>query len=238
MATPRYSVRCLRKTSLTHNVLEIALEKPAGFLFQPGQFVLFDVPLMENASDIQTRAYSIASLPKEPELLFVIKIKPDGRAGQWITNGLDVGGEVTFQGPLGLFTLDPKDTRELLFIATGVGMAPFRSQILTMLNKGTQRKIDLIVGVFSEEDLFWIEEFEKLAQEHPHFSLHTTLSNPSPNWKGHTGFVQKIIPNVVEDIPAKSIYLCGNPLMTTDTKKLCLEEWNVPQAQVHMEGYI
>ncbi|PIR49275.1 hypothetical protein COU80_00815 [Candidatus Peregrinibacteria bacterium CG10_big_fil_rev_8_21_14_0_10_55_24] len=237
MPTPHWTLRCTGKSALTHDVWAITLEKPQEFSFTPGQFVLFDVPSVADPQDTEPRAYSIASTPKESELLFTIKVKPGGRAGQWVTDILLEGTGVSMQGPLGLFALAPSE-RDLLFVATGVGMAPFRSQIASALAAGDKRSMDLIVCVMSERDVFWKEEWETLAQRYPQLRFHLTLSDPVGAWRGLTGRVQQVIPRCIADIEERDVYLCGNPAMTLDVRELCTSTWGVPPEHVHMEGYI
>jgi ferredoxin-NADP reductase len=40
------------------------------------------------------------------------------------------------------------------------------------------------------------------------------------------------------DFSGKSLYVCGNPDMTTDVKKLALTEWGMDKKDLHVEGYI
>ncbi|MCF7844361.1 MAG: hypothetical protein K9M03_00850 [Kiritimatiellales bacterium] len=237
MPTPSFTLKCTQNKLITHNVYEVRLEKPEGFTFKPGQFALLDVPLLDNPDDIQARAYSIASTPDEDDLLFAIKIKPDGRAGKWVKESLKEGDEIRIQAPLGNFTFNKDSDRDCLFVCTGVGAAPFRSQILGALKAGNKCKMDLIIGVFAEEDIFWSDLHEEITATHPNVHVHITLSEPKPTWEGYKGRVQEVIPNI-ENFKERNIYLCGNPAMTTNVKKMCLEEWEIPKEQVHMEGYI
>src|SRR5258708_6340459 len=130
MTLTTYTSVCTAKTLLARGVYEFRLTKPMGFTFKPGQFILFNVPLIVNPADVQTRAFSIASTPEESELLFVAKIIPGGRASRWIEEVMTVGTEVTFTGPFGNFVLDSTSEKDYLFLATGTGNAPFRSMIL------------------------------------------------------------------------------------------------------------
>lgn len=238
MTTPTYVVACTKNERIARDVHEIRLEKPAGFSFRPGQFVLLDVPLVGNPEDLQPRAYSIASTPEEPDLLFAMKLKAGGRASAWITEELQEGTAVTMKGPFGFFLHEERAPKDDLFVCTGTGVAPFRSYIRSALARGEKRRMDLICGVFAEVDLFWTEEWEALARAHGNFFLHLALSDPSPAWKGHRGWVQSLVPKIVQDFSRKSVCICGNPAMTDDVKKLCLEEWGVPKEDVHAEGYI
>ncbi|MEK7591429.1 MAG: FAD-binding oxidoreductase, partial [Patescibacteria group bacterium] len=163
-------VACKRNERIARDIYEIVFEKPAGFDFLAGQYVLFDVPHLENPGDMQTRAFSIASSPDESELLFAMKLKPGGRASRWIEERLKSGMTARMQGPFGRFILDPKLEKDILMIGTSTGVVPYRSQLLTLLPALKQR-IDLIYGVRSEEDLFWADMFESLAKKYENFFM-------------------------------------------------------------------
>lgn len=237
MVATFYSITCLRNKCIARDIYELEFTKPDNFTFQPGQFVLFDVPLIENPSDTQTRALSIASSPNEETLLFIMKMKSGGRISRWIQEGVKKDTEVRMQGPFGVFTLDRETTKDYLLIATSTGVAPFRSQ-LCMFVPSESRRIDLVFGVRAEEDLFWHEEFESLAKEQENFFIHFALSDPSKDWKGHHGRVQTLVPQIVTDFSQKKVYICGSPEMTKEVKGLCLNEWKIAKEDVHMEGYI
>lgn len=238
MPTPRYTVVCTKNEIIAQDIYEIHFTKPAGFSFTAGQFILFDVPLVENHADIQTRAFSIASSPGESDLIFAMKMKEGGRASRWIQEVLVEGGQLEMQGPFGFFILPQTLDHDLLLICTSTGIAPFRSQLPGLLAGGFSKRIDLIYGVRSERDLFWKEFFEDLAKQYPNFFVHIALTQPSPEWTGHVGRVQTIIPQVISDWSTRKVYVCGNPAMTGDIKKLCLEQWGMQKQDFHMEGYI
>lgn len=238
MALPTHTAICLGKELIARDVYSLRFTKPSGFTFAPGQFILFDVPLIENPADVQTRAFSLASLPSEKDLLFIAKLVKGGRASRWIVEALEPGTAITFKGPFGNFTLDPGTEKDVLFIATGTGLAPFRPMILSLLEKKSTQRMDVVFGVTSETDLFWQEEMQEWTSRGNIFT-HVTLSEPSALWKGHKGWVQAIAPGVVGgDFRNRSLYICGSPHMTKDVKRLALEEWSVDKKDLHVEGYI
>jgi len=233
-----YHITCTKNERIARDVYDIRFTKPEAFTFVAGQFVLLDVPLVDNPSDIQTRAFSLASTPTESELVIVAKMKEGGRASRWIAEQLKIGTTVAMKGPFGNFKLDAQTDKEYLFVATSTGVGPFRSQIITALEAGDTRRMDLIFGVRAEEDLFWKEEFESLSRQYENFFLHIALSGPGPSWTGHTGRVQTLVPHVAKEFFRKHIYVCGSPNMTKDLKQLCLEQWGVQKQDLHVEGYI
>ncbi len=237
MATPIFAVRCLKNAVIARGTHEIVLERPEGFAYEAGQFVLWRVPSLDDPSDIQPRAYSIASSPEEDTLLFIIKRKDGGRASRWIEHALREGGSVDIQGPFGRFVLE-HDGRPLMFLSTSTGIAPFRSHVRAALASGDTRPMDVVFGVRSEEDLFWLEEWSALCAKHPHVRLHVTLSQPSAAWKGLRGRIQQITPTILPDLSGHTVYVCGNPDMTAEVKKLCLETWGLQKQHLHVEGFI
>ena len=238
MAVPSYIITCTGHRLIARDIYECRFTRPREFDFRAGQFVLFDVPLLEDIANIQTRAFSIASAPSEEELLFVIKLKDGGRASKWVAELLQQGDELRIQGPFGNFLLHTEQSNELVFIATSTGIAPFRSQIIDACESGFSRKIDVIFGVRSEEDLFWQKEMELLTQKYSNVFVHFALSAPSESWTGHRGRVQTLVPLIIKDFSRKTVYVCGSPDMTKDVKQLCLEEWKIEKKDLHVEGYI
>lgn len=229
---------CLHKNRIAPGVYELHFSKPESFTFLPGQFVLFDVPLVGNPQDIQARAYSIASAPTEEILLFVIKLVPNGRASRWIDESVDAGTVISFKGPFGAFTLDKDTTKPYLFAATGTGIAPLRSQLLWTLEKQKDtRPIHLIFGVLRKEDLFWEETWKQLEHDHPNLHVHGSFLNGDADWHDERGSVQERVQNAVTDPSNVSVYLCGDPMTVTELKRLCLHQ-GVPKEDIHAEAYV
>lgn len=239
MSVPSYHATCTGKTVIARDVFEFTFTKPENLTFKAGQFLLFDVPLLDNPADIQTRAYSIASAPGEKELLFVIKLVPGGRASRWFEQAVVPGTDVRMQGPFGAFVIDPKSRKDWLMIATGSGIAPYRSQLMETIciaKSRSKRAIDVVFGVRTEEDIFWRETFERFAAKCPSLRFHVTLSGGSERWQGHRGRVQTVV-NGFGNFSGKHIFICGNPVMTKEVKEQCLQ-LGAEKKDVHVEGYV
>jgi Na+-transporting NADH:ubiquinone oxidoreductase subunit F len=176
-----------------------------------------------------TRAYSMANYPLEKGiLLFTIRVAfppdyrqdiPPGIMSSWAFN-LKPGDEVTVSGPFGeFFARDTKN--EMVFVGGGAGMAPLRSHIFDQfLRLHTDRKVTYWYGARSLREAFYVEEFEKLAAEHPNFTWHLALSEPlaEDNWSGLTGFIHKVLyDDYLKNHPAPEdieYYMCGPGPMT------------------------
>lgn len=233
-----FTTTCLRKQCIAPSVYELRFGKPATLTFKSGQFVLFDVPLLDNAANIQPRAYSIASTPLEQDLLFVIKLVPNGRASRWIEKALDAGTAVRMQGSFGAFTLDATPEKPYIFIATGTGIAPLRSQILWALKEqGDTRQMHLLFGVLKREDLFWTDEWRTLEKEHPNFHAHISCLSGDADWHRETGSLQERLPRILQAMSSPSVYICGAPVTVKELKEQCLA-LDIPKQDIHTESYM
>jgi ferredoxin-NADP reductase len=237
MPVPTHTVACTGKRLIAKDVYEVTFVKPAGFAFKAGQFVLWDVPLVDAPADIQPRAYSIASAPSEHELLFLIKLTPGGRLSRYLVEVLEPGTQMTMKGPFGFFTLKPEHDEEIVLVATGSGLAPFRAHLMELTQAGDKRRCDVIFGVRHAEDLFWTDLLQDFARKFDNVFVHVALTQPTDDWTGHRGRVQTLLPQIVKDVATKRVYACGSPDMTKDVKTMLLG-MGMTKDKVHVEGYI
>lgn len=201
-----FTVRLLKKQIIAQNIWELQFEKPAGFLFKAGQFVQFKIPSSEG---VVLRSYSISSAPTANYLEFCIKYLPDGKASQFF-DALGVGDAVTFSGSKGLFILPKELSVKKYFIATGTGFAP----IMSILEDEMMGESNLLFGVRTEEDLFWLERLNKLKEKKVDFNYRLTLSRPSESWTGLKGRVS----DHLEFDSDAHYYICGNVEMVKDVR--------------------
>lgn len=109
-------------------------------------------------------------------------------------------------------------------------MAPLRSHILDLLDRlDSQRTISFWYGARSLREAFYIEEFTRLAREHPNFSFHLALSAPLPEdqWTGPAGLIHDVVyEHYLKAHPAPEdceYYLCGPPLMIAAVNSMLYE---------------
>jgi len=173
------------------------------------------------------RAYSMANYPEENDIIMLnVRIAfpppgthhPPGVCSSYIFS-LKPGNKVLISGPYGEFFAQ-ETGREMCFIGGGAGMAPMRSHIFDQLKRlKTNRKITFWYGGRSLKELFYIDEFKKLEQEHPNFSMHVALSEPQPedHWDGPIGFIHQVVLDEYldkhPDPTEVEYYLCGPPIM-------------------------
>lgn len=206
---------------LTHDVREIKLRvaDPPEIAFKAGQYISFEIhrdglkfPLM--------RPYSIASPPREKqEVTLVLNLVPEGPGSTFLFS-LTEGQETQFKGPAGAFYLREDPMRDLLFVATGTGIAPFLAMIPTWLERRTTRAATLYWGVRSQRDLYYQDELAALARAYPNFRFTTTLSRPEDGWKGEVGRVTRLVEERVISVNNLAVYLCGSEGMIKDVTQI------------------
>ena len=174
------------------------------------------------------RAYSMANYPEEKGIIMLnVRIAsppprteglPPGQMSSFIFN-LKEGDEVTISGPFGEFFAKETDA-EMVFVGGGAGMAPMRSHIFDQLERiGTKRKMTFWYGARSKREMFYVEDFDRLAAAHDNFEWHVALSDPQPedDWQGDTGFIHNVLlENYLKDHEAPEdceFYMCGPPMM-------------------------
>ena len=204
-------------TDLTHDVrqMDLRLIEPKTMAFRPGQFVSFEIPHPQTGR-LVTRAYSIASPPGRPDVITLLFNLVSGGPGSGFLFHLTVGEKVRFKGPAGNFSLREDPGRELLFIATGTGIAPIRSMVLANAERPDPRPAILLWGLRSQRDLYYQDEWAELARRIPTFTAITTLSRPEPGWAGETGRVIRLIDERIASVDNRAVYVCGNSSMIAD----------------------
>ncbi len=91
---------------------------------------------------------------------------------------LNVGDEVLLTGPVGKRFLLPENPadHDYIFIATGTGIAPFRSMILDLIKLGMPSRIAMMMGAPYESDLLYDDTIRGWASEYDQFTYHTAVS--------------------------------------------------------------
>lgn len=199
------------------DVRRLIIELDTSLAFNPGQYVLLDVPGGEQ------RPYSIASTPSQSDRIELhVKRTPGGLATDgWVFKSLQAGDAVSLSGPYGRFSFRPARTQPILLLGAGTGLAPLKSIVAHIAETGGEHDVVLYHGVRTVDDLYDRDYFEALAAEHDWFTYRPALSGDE--WEGRTG---RVPAQLAEDYPKASgnvAYICGSPEMVTDTMKALMK---------------
>ena len=208
MAFQTFTARLIRSTSLSDFTKHLEFETADKFGFVAGQWLSFKA----NKPDGEeiTRAYSIASPPDRNRFALCLNRVQDGFMSNYLCD-LKESTELPCQGPFGDFILRPP-MEDTIFIATGTGIAPFRSMLHWLLaeeSRHLNKQLWLVFGCRYEKDIYYHQEFLQLAKQHENFHYRPTLSRPDENWRGLQGYVQEHVPGIVGGRTDMHAYICG-----------------------------
>jgi CDP-4-dehydro-6-deoxyglucose reductase len=180
--------------------LRFETDEPLDFV--PGQYVRITY------EDEEPRVYSVASSPNADHVELCIRRVPGGHLTPTLCDQTEVGDELFVRGPYGdEFTLQEPSPRDMVFVATGTGVAPFKSMIDYTFEEGRdevdgeRRDVWLFLGASWEDHLPYHEAFTDLAAERDNFHYVPTLSREEylTDWDGETDYVQQTVPKYVDE---------------------------------------
>ena len=208
---------------LTPTVYQIQFDTDQPLEFKAGQFLSVIVPGAGPGGRDLRRAYSIASPPQKKPIELCVKLVSGGPGTNYLCN-LKVGDEFKAIAPYGDFVFKPQDHRHAFFIATGTGLAPFRSMIFSDAYWAqAPLSTTCMLGVHEESELLYVDEFENKKD----VLWVATVSRPkSESYTGLRGRVthhlQRLMDERGKDFPwtETDYYLCGNGSMIDEIKAM------------------
>lgn len=196
--------------------------------------------------DSVTRHYSLVNFDQETnELTFNIRWQTakDGYKagiGSSYLGSLEVGETIIAKGPFSDFYATSGKKVSRIFIGAGSGLAPLRAIIFEQLKKRQDEgDLTLIYGARTEDDLLYRDELNLLSEQHKNFSYIPTLSNPSEQWQGHSGYVQQVLlPYLSQKVKFLSteFYLCGPEAMMSEVEQI-ITDVGIPSNQIFKDKF-
>ncbi len=135
---------------------------------------------------------------------------------------LNVGDDVAITGPVGKeMLLPPDEDANIIMMATGTGIAPFRAYLWRMFKEQHEDyKFKglawLIFGIPKTPNILYKEELEQLAAEFPdNFRLTYAISREQQNSEGGRMYIQHRVAEHADEIwnllqnPKTHAYMCG-----------------------------
>lgn len=221
-----FTIKLRSRKEVAEKTMAFTFEKPHDFDFAGGQSA--DVTLItpyESDAEGNTRAFSLASAPQEPFLMFATRLRDS--AFKRVFKSMPLGMEAKIEGPFGSMTLHKRTARPAVILAGGIGITPFRSMIVQSIRMNTGHRIMLFYSNRRPEDAAFLAELQELAQQHPHFTLVPTMTNlehSKVKWTGEKGHIDKeMLAKHVTDLSAPIYYAAGPPAFVAAMRKLLVE---------------
>jgi len=210
-------------------------EKPEGFEFKAGQYVLLGHPSLEHKDykgQLFYRAYAIASAPHSELLEFCIVICYTGGLTEFLEKKLKVGDEIAMRGPFG-YVFPFTEQEKLVFVVTGAGIAPAISMLRGIFHKHAKKRVQLFYGFPTCEQFLYRAELEKFASENENFSVYAASNKEGPCcWRGVCGYIQPTLEEAGMRDEEANYYLCGSP-SSLKAMQVALKRMGIQQKRIH-----
>jgi len=213
-----------QKNQLNPHVYQFVFQVKTPVVFTPGQYATVII-------DAHTRRqYSFFSPSTNPlQFDIVIDVAPMGPGSKFFLDK-NVGDTVEILAPLGGFRMIENPNKKV-FLATGTGIAPFYSMIVSYVKHGGKATVVLYWGLRQEEDIFFQPQLDALKKSSANFQYSIILSKPTSDWKGHSGHVTDYVVKEESDF-----YLSGNKNMVGEVKTKLLAQ-KVSGEQIKTEPF-
>ena len=194
--------------------------------FDPGMFVM--IKYKDQSQEI-TRAFSIASDPDSLSLDFYIHLI-NGRFTSKIA--LAKQGDIYYiTGPYGQFKFIPGNSKKLMFLAGGTGIAPFISMLRYIRRLKLDVDITLFYSVINSKEIIAKQELNEFKDI---LELKTiiTVTREDIDWNGERGHITKdMINRYIKDANERMVYICG-PLPFVKAMKDIAINCSVPNDKI------
>ncbi|PKL51600.1 MAG: oxidoreductase [Nitrospira bacterium HGW-Nitrospira-1] len=211
--TYKAEITTIHKLTQMENLYRVRIidpEQGKQFSFQPGQFVMLELPGIGEAP------FSISSSPlRHGDIELCIR-----KAGN-LTNFLsrvERGTRVGLRGPFGTgFPMEKMEGQNILLIAGGLGLAPLRSAIAyVQANRSRFNTVDIIYGTKDPSQLLFAYQYDVWRADD--ITLSIIVEEPDTAWKGPAGLITKILEDLFRKKDKtffKNTYaiVCGPPVM-------------------------
>ena len=234
-----YHSTLLGRTDVAEGTMAFQFEKPKDFVFRAGQYI--DLALLGShpgSSSVLTHTFSIASSPCDEELVVATRIR-DTVFKQAISI-LPIGSPARIEGPMGSFSLHKNTARPAVFLAGGIGIAPFLSMLSYAKAEKLRHPIILFYANRYLEDAAFIDELWKLERVHPRFRFVPTLTRTDKNyrgWKGETGHISsEMLLTHVRILRGPIYYIAGPSTMVAGVHQTLIDA-GVDEDDIRMEEF-
>lgn len=197
---------------ITANTALVTLRTPPNnpLTYLPGQYIA-----VIGKKGLR-RSYSIANAPREDGLISLqIRKFSSGEMSKYWFDEAKPGDLLRLEGPLGTFYLRSSEKSQLVFLATGTGIAPVRAmleQLAANPASNTYNQIHIYWGGRTEADLYWKPDYLALP-----LRFNPVLSR-SPGSACAKGYVQDVALSDRIDFKDAVVYACGSEAMIANAR--------------------
>lgn len=224
--------RISRIERLATDVVRVILRLPpaAAFTFLPGQYIDVIGP------NGVRRSYSLANAPAADKMLELhIRAVEGGLMSDYWFNQAKENDLLRLIGPLGTFFLRETTGQDLVFLATGTGIAPVKAMLEGLCRLPTEQQpasVGILWGGRTPADLYI-----DLPSLPSYYQFLPVLSRTDGDWAGAKGYVHEVLLQRTADLSRTSVYACGSDAMIHSARKVLLAA-GLPTRQFYADAFV
>jgi predicted ferric reductase len=206
----------------------------AGFRFRSGQFAWLTYGASPLAAAEHPFSFS-GSSQRAPRIELTVKAMGDFTRD--LVARARPGDRAFVDGPFGTMSVDAfPDADGYVFVAGGIGVAPFLSMLRTLADRGDRRPLLLVHGTGEWGRTPFRDDLAALSTRLD-LRVVNVLERPPPGWSGETGFVtEELLARHLPGDGRRAYFVCGPPPMM-DAVERSLARLGVPLGDLHSERF-
>jgi CDP-4-dehydro-6-deoxyglucose reductase len=217
--------------NVSKHVVRVGFRLPpsSNFKILPGQYVDIIGP-----SGVR-RSYSVANHVTDNILEFHVGEVDGGCLSDYWFGKAKINDLLRLNGPLGTFFLRSIKEQDVVFLATGTGIAPIKAMIesITLLAPEDHPKsLSVFWGGRTLDDLYFDPSADcTLLRYVP------VLSRSTIDWEGQKGYVQDVFLNEHPDLSNCVIYACGSEKMIRSSCEILVKA-GLPEKKFFSDAFL
>lgn len=235
----RLTLKLKDKIPVSAAVYDYVFEPNYPLAFLPGQYMEFTLPIGRTDARGNRRSFTLASSPTESEVHLGVKFYEPSSTFKKHLRAMKPGDTITAGMLSGDFVLPMDTSKELVWIAGGIGITPFRSHAKYLIDKNQKRDIQLFYVVRDPAEVAYSDVWQAARKAGVKTSFVLSSGKAPGSWKGLTGKLSK------EHIKAtpnwkNRIYYISGPNAMVDAYKAMLRDIGIHRNQIvtdHFSGY-
>ncbi|HVW40737.1 MAG TPA: globin domain-containing protein [Amycolatopsis sp.] len=229
-APPWWNAEVIRHERRTVDVAVVTLRTDRPLMYAPGQSVSLETQLRPRI----WRYYSPTNVARQDCVLELhVRMVDGGSVSAALVQAVQAGDVLRLGPPVGTrLTLDHK--QDVVLIAGGTGVAPFKAMLGQIAEEGFHRQVHLFVGARSARELYDLPAVQSFERAIPRLRVIPVLSDEPDSSAAH-GLVGEVALRY-GPWQDQEIYVCGSPAMVAGTRDL-LRRAEIPDERVHVEDF-
>ncbi|MGC1170882.1 MAG: MOSC and FAD-binding oxidoreductase domain-containing protein [Candidatus Acidiferrales bacterium] len=222
------------------NVLSFAMHSADGQQLAmplPGQYVVVRLKPAAGGATL-FRSYSLSGPVSTERYRISVTIEPDGAAGKYLRENLQVGDRLDVSSPRGSFVLQ-QGPRPIVLLSAGIGATPVLAMLHALAATRSTRQITWLHAARDGQHHPFASEVRNLMSALTNGRSYICFTKPDANDKTGEDFnaTGRFSPSVLKELGLPrdaDIYLCGPTQFMADMKE-ALTTLGVAPDRIHIE---